>query len=119
MKRQHRGLANGWCFPSKTGGLQRPSSLTKCFATGLKLAGIKKGLTPHGLRRTFVDLNRLAGVTGLVTKSLTGHATDRMLEHYSTAALAEQRHAVGTVIDLVKSGYAGGYKLDSMKKTAK
>jgi hypothetical protein len=61
-----------------------------------------------------VDLSRRASVHAIVAKSFAGHATDRMLEHYSTAALAEQRHAVGTV----KSGYAGGYKLDSKKKPA-
>jgi integrase len=120
LKRQHRGLAHGWCFPSKTGGLQRPSSLSKCFTTALTLAGIKKHITPHSLRRSFVDLNRLAGVTGLVTKSLTGHATDRMLEHYSTPQLAEQRHAVGTVVDLLKakSGYPGGDPTNLKKRAA-
>jgi integrase len=82
------------------------------------LAGIKKHLTPHGLRGTFVDLNRLAGVAGLVTKSLTGHTTDRMLEHYSTPALAEQRQAVGNVVNLLKSGHPTGHPVDLKKTTA-
>jgi hypothetical protein len=43
LKRQHRGLANGWCFPSKTGGLQRPSSLIKCFRPEAELADFVTG----------------------------------------------------------------------------
>ena len=36
--------------------------------------------TIHGLRRTFNDLTRRAGVDGVVIKSLTGHVTEKMRE---------------------------------------
>jgi hypothetical protein len=43
------------------------------------------------MRRTFNDLARAANVEALVTKSISGHKTDRMVEHYSTVSGAEQR----------------------------
>jgi integrase len=44
-------------------------------------------VTDHGLRRTFNDLTRRAGVDGVVLKSLTGHVTEKMRTHYSTVGL--------------------------------
>ena len=34
---------------------------------------------------------------GIVTRSLTGHVTEKMREHYSTVALDEKREAVEAV----------------------
>ncbi len=56
----------------------------------------------HGLRRTFNDLARRAGVDGVVTKSMTGHVTERMREHYSSVGLDEKRQAVGSLMRLVQ-----------------
>jgi integrase len=60
--------------------------------------------TPRGLRRTFNDLARTANVEALVTKSISGHQTDRMREHYSTVQPFEQRASIGAVLRLVKGG---------------
>ncbi len=38
--------------------------------------------TARGMRRTFNDLSRTAKVESLVTKSISGHLTDRMKDHY-------------------------------------
>ena len=37
----------------------------------------------------------------VVTRSITGHLTDKMRLHYSTAQASEQRTAIAKVIDLV------------------
>jgi hypothetical protein len=60
--------------------------------------------TSRGLRRTFNDLARAADVETLVTKSISGHATDRMREHYLTVQPVEQRESIGRVLRLVKGG---------------
>ncbi len=57
--------------------------------------------TPRGLRRTFNDLARMSNVEALVTKSISGHLTDRMREHYSTVHPVEQRESIGRVLRLV------------------
>jgi hypothetical protein len=53
--------------------------------------GLSKRFTQRGLRRTFNDLARVAQVEGVVTKSISGHLTERMRERYSTVAPVEQR----------------------------
>ncbi|MGO9836372.1 MAG: hypothetical protein ACLP1X_19395 [Polyangiaceae bacterium] len=55
---------------------------------------------PQGMRRTFNDLMRLAKVESIVTKSISGHQTDRMREHYSTVTPDEQRRSISNVVSL-------------------
>jgi len=74
------------------------------FAKVGALIGLEMSFTPRGLRRTFNDLARAASVEALVTKSISGHVTDRMREHYSTVHLVEQRESIGAVLRLVKGG---------------
>lgn len=90
-------------FPGEFGGLRGPSVLRKPFASCAKAAGIEKKFTPRGMRRTFNDLARLAKLDSLVTKSISGHLTDRMKEHYSTVGEAERREGIGRVVDLFSS----------------
>ncbi len=52
------------------------------------------------MRRTFQDLARQANVPDLVTRAISGHATERMQRRYSTAHLEEIRDAVGKVAAL-------------------
>ncbi len=106
LEQQAPGLDQGWVFPSSTGTLRAPSSVQKAWTVCCKAAGIEGRFTPHGLRRTFNDLARRAGVDAVVTKSLTGHVTERMREHYSTVGLEEKRQAVAGVVSLI--GAAGG-----------
>jgi hypothetical protein len=47
----------------------------------------------------------------IVTKSISGHQTDRMREHYSTVTPEEQRRSIGNVVQLFgarKSGEGSG-----------
>jgi integrase len=99
--RRHRRRSRGWMFPALTGGLRCPSSLTKPWRASLKAAGVQGRFTVHGLRRTFVDLARRARVDGVVTRSLTGHVTEKMHLHYSTVGLDEKRSAVSAIAALV------------------
>ncbi|MCU1276595.1 MAG: integrase family protein, partial [bacterium] len=92
--------------PSETGTLRVPSSVQKAWRRALKAAGIKRGFTVHGLRRTFNDLARRAGVDAVVTRAMTGHVTERMREHYSTVVLDEKRSAMTNVLQLVCGGVA-------------
>jgi len=54
------------------------------------------------MRRTLNDMCRAAKVESLVTKSISGHLTDRMKDHYSTVSPAEQRDSIGRVLHLVR-----------------
>ncbi len=55
-----------------------------CLITGVGrlLIAAEKRVTIHGLRRTFNNLSRqVAGE--IVARSITGHVTQAMTEHYS------------------------------------
>jgi len=94
-------------FPAEDGGLRGEHSLRKPFARVRALVGLDMRFTPRGLRRTFNDLARVAEVESLVTRSISGHLTDRMREHYSTVTPVEQRESIGRVLRLVRPGDDG------------
>jgi hypothetical protein len=87
-------------FPSTTGGMRSRSTLDKPFRDVLKTLGWTVRLTPRGMRRTFQDLARQADVHDVVTRAISGHQTERMQRHYSTAQREEMRAAVGKVISI-------------------
>lgn len=106
LKSQAPGLAQGWVFPSLDGKLRYAGSLGRCWRACLKACGIKRRFTVHGLRRTFNDLARRAGVDPVVIRSITGHVTERMREHYSTVGLDEKLAAIASVVRLIpRSGH--------------
>jgi hypothetical protein len=53
-----------------------------------------------GCAAPFQDLARQAQVHDVVTRAISGHATERMQRHYSTARREEIRDAVGKVVSL-------------------
>ena len=71
-------------FPSTTGGFRASTVLNKPLADVAEQIGLGKRFTQRGLRRTFQDLARAANVEAVVTRSISGHATEKMQEHYST-----------------------------------
>jgi integrase len=99
--------ASDLLFAAEDGGFRSESFLKKAFVTVGGLVGLKKRFTPRGMRRTFNDLMRLAKVEAIVTKSISGHLTDRMREHYSTVTPDEQRESIGNVIRLVRRPPSG------------
>jgi hypothetical protein len=92
--------ASLYLFPSTTGDMRSRSVLDKPFEDVLRKLGWNVRLTPRGMRRTFQDLARQAEVHDVVTRAISGHATERMQRHYSTAQREEMRQAVGRVISL-------------------
>jgi integrase len=88
-------------FPSRRGGFRSRSCLDKPFDECAAAIDLQKSLTPRAMRRTFQDLARAARVPDLVTRSISGHATAEMQEHYSTVWQEEQRASLAQVIDLV------------------
>jgi hypothetical protein len=56
------------------------------------------------MRRTFQDLARAAQVQDLVTRSVSGHATEQMQSHYSTVNPQEQRASLGRVFAVINGG---------------
>jgi len=110
IEAQAPGLASGYVFLSKKGTIIRGSSLQKPLERALGKAGIADRFTIHGFRRTFNNLLRQA-TTGEVVRSMTGHVTERMTEHYSHVEVDEKHKAVNAVLHLVstaKSGTLGG-----------
>ena len=68
---------------------------------------------PHAhivMRRTFQDLARAAQVKDIVTRAISGHATETMQHHYSTVAADEKKRAIAKVIELsgARKALAGG-----------
>jgi integrase len=70
-------------FPAVGGGFRARSVLDKPFLEVAQATGLEKRITPRGMRRTFQDLCRAAAVGDLVTRSISGHATEAMQRHYS------------------------------------
>ncbi len=87
-------------FPSTTGGMRSRSALDKPFRDVLKALGWSVRVTPRAMRRTFQDLARQADVHDVVTRAISGHQTEKMQRHYSTAQREEIRAAVGKVISI-------------------
>ena len=87
-------------FPSKVGGYQTASVLTKPIVAIAEKVEIKKQLSPYFMRRTFQDLCRAAQVHDFVARSISGHATVEMQQRYSSVNGAEVRDGLAKVISL-------------------
>ncbi len=86
-------LQSGLMFPSSVGKPVWNSRITKALKSARKRAGIRERFTSHGFRRSATDFFREAGIDPGVAKANTGHATDRMREHYSTIRDADLQRA--------------------------
>ncbi len=91
---RHRGVHSGLVFPSNTGGLRNPASLRKPLARATDEAGIEQHVSPQVLRRTFNTLMLSQGVDHIILRSLMGHSTEAMTEHYAGVRLEAKRNAV-------------------------
>lgn len=87
-------------FPSETGGFRSASCLDKPFEEIVEALKLKKRITPRAMRRTFQDLARAAEVKDVVTRAVSGHATEAMQQHYSTVSPIEMKASLAKVIDL-------------------
>jgi integrase len=84
-------------FPSKRGGLMSRSALDKPFQAISEKIKLRFTLTPRGMRRTYQDVGRAAGIERNVRKAVCGHATDEMSDLYSTVRPDEMRAAVARI----------------------
>ena len=100
---EHPGLEADWVFPTlgkRPKGVSKdsprpvvlhyPAVLQKPLRRLLKMAKIDKNVTPHGLRRSHVDVHRLEGIDSAVEHAQVGHSSERMREHYSHISIAER-----------------------------
>lgn len=94
-------LESDLLFPSELGGFRSRSVLDRPFAEVAKAIGLTKRITPRGMRRSFQDLARLAQVADVVTRSISGHATETMQRHYSTVSPKEQAEGLARLLRLV------------------
>jgi integrase len=90
----------GLVFPTKKGLLHRGTPLRKVLNQACAKTGVPR-VTTHGLRRTFNNLARQS-TSREVLKSITGHTTDAMVEHYSHVGMDEK-----TVVSRAVAGAAG------------
>ncbi len=88
-------------FPSRAGGYQSPNVLAKPITKAAAAAGIQKHLSPYFMRRTFQDLCRAAQVHDFVARSISGHATVEMHQHYSSVSALEVRDGLAKVVSLL------------------
>jgi integrase len=104
IKRQNPGLSEGWVFPSDAGGLMYTGQIRKPLRQAAKQVGIGRRITPHGLRRTFNNLVRQVEADAIVIRSITGHSTEQMREHYSHVGVEEKQRAQHRVVALTRKG---------------
>lgn len=93
-------LRCGLLFPSAIGGFRSASCLDKPFQRVSKALNLPYSVTPRAMRRTYQDLARAAGVHDVVTRAISGHVTETMQQHYSTASDSEIETALAKVIDI-------------------
>lgn len=105
-----RPMAGDLLFPADTGELHHGFPLIKVMKRACAAAGIPY-VTPHGLRRTYNNLARQVASREVV-RSITGHTTDRMFEHYSLVGHDERAEATQRVIDLVTTAPDGSDEND-------
>lgn len=113
-------------FPAEDGGVRSRGVLVKPFLAAEKAIGLNKHVTPRAMRRTLQDLCREAQVPDVVTRAISGHATETMQHHYSSVRGDEIRARLGNVVSLVSasgrvgiepSGVHGGVHEPEMQKT--
>jgi hypothetical protein len=71
-------------FPSDTGGYCASSCLAKPFDEVAKVIKLGKHLPPRAMRRSFQDLARAASVSDVVTRAISGHATETTAQSRAT-----------------------------------
>lgn len=107
---QHPGLASGWVFPAASVRKERrdgswppvsTGSLRKPLLAVLKAIDLQGRITTHGLRRTWNNILRQVAA-GEVVRSITGHVTEVMTEHYSHIGHDEKAQAATRALSLVR-----------------
>lgn len=90
--------------PNQDGGLRSACVLQKPFAAVAREVGLRKRITPRAMRRTLQPLARAASLHDVVTRAVSGQATETMQRNHSTVNQSEMRLGLGTVTALVGLG---------------
>lgn len=99
---RHPGCRAGWVFPTKRGTLHRGTPLNKVLKQACAKAGITIRFSQHGLRRTWNNIARRLA-PGMVVRSMIGHGSEAMTEHYSLIDDAEKRATAEAVVARIRS----------------
>lgn len=83
-----------YLFPSEKGEPRQGSILTKPFLEASQAIRLKSPLTLRGMRRTFNRLMKKAEVDDMITRSITGHKTAAMQDHYTDKDAEQHRNAI-------------------------
>ena len=97
----------GLMFPTETGRLHRGTPLRAVLDKAVERSGVPR-VTTHGLRRTFNNLARTVADRQIV-KSIMGHTTDEMHEHYSSIGADERAAVQARVREMVDAPKAGAF----------
>ncbi len=99
--RPSRLRRKGWLFPRPDGQHYVGYPLINRLKRACERAGIAIRFTIHGLRRTYNNLAR-RHVETLVVRSIVGHTSERMTEHYSQVDVREKIAASEAVLRTVR-----------------
>ena len=94
-------LEQGMLFPSRLGGYRFTTSVHKAYDKVSGKLGLGWNVRAHDLRRTAVNLLRQANVGDIIQRSLVGHSSSEMTEHYSSVSIGEKREAHSKVLSML------------------
>lgn len=98
IRDQHRGLSTGIIFPSRGGKYRHTQSLAKPLRLLREHLGIEQRVTPQVFRRTFNTLLLKAKTDRITIRSMTGHSSEEMTEHYADIPGEMKTAALGTLL---------------------
>jgi hypothetical protein len=93
-------ISSDLLFPGEDGLPRTSRYLRRFFEAAEVELTLSKHVTGRALRRTFQDLTREAEVDAVVAKAISGHATETMRVHYSSASDAEVQAGINKVISM-------------------
>jgi len=93
-------ISSDLLFPGEDGLPRTSRYLRRFFEAAEVELKLSKHVTGRALRRTFQDLTREAEVDAVVAKAISGHATETMRVHYSSASDAEVQAGINKVISM-------------------
>lgn len=98
--RRGLGLRNGPLFCTLDGGHLYPQYVRILLGRLAEKAGVDKRVHPHGLRHTFADELRAAGVDVVVISKLLGHSSISVTSRYLDHLTNDRAVAALAVVDL-------------------
>ncbi len=107
MRDQHKGLTEGWIFATEAGTMHKSVPLCEVLSRACAAVGTRHRISGHGLRHTAVDTLRRS-TSSLISRSIVGHASERMHDRYSHPDEQELIDAARTAFTPLLGGQVGG-----------